>query len=249
MPNYLTYFLIAWMAFFAILIPIQIHVSAPYGRHVSNKWGKMIPNYLGWIIMEGWALPIFIGVYLWQYNSNSYSLFFAALYVLHYIYRALIYPFRIRTKGKKIPLTISFSAMFFNTINAGINAWVLARYVYYPQGYCNQWPFIVGILLFVLGVYINISSDNILIHLRKPGEIGYKIPFGGAFKYVSCANMFGEIIEWTGYAIMCWHLAAVSFLFNTAANLIPRAIHHHRWYLQTFPEYPQDRKAIIPFVL
>lgn len=237
------------MIFFAILIPVQMYITAPYGRHISNKWGKTIPNYLGWIIMEGWAIPVFIIVYALNYKSGIYNILFAALYILHYIHRAFIYPFRIRTSGKKIPLTISFSAMFFNTVNAGLNAWILSKYVDYPVDYWSHWQFIVGGILFVVGAYINISSDNILIKLRKPGETDYKIPYGGAFKYVSCANMFGEIVEWLGYAILCWHLAALSFLFNTAANLIPRAIHHHKWYKEKFPDYPRNRKAIIPFVL
>ena len=34
--------------------------------------------------------------------------------------------------------------------------------------------------LFLIGAYINIQSDNILLmNLRKPGETGYKIPQGG----------------------------------------------------------------------
>jgi hypothetical protein len=33
------------------------------------------------------------------------------------------------------------------------------------------------------------------------------------------------------------------------ANLLPRAIAHHRWYANNFPDYPKERKAIIPFIL
>jgi hypothetical protein len=33
------------------------------------------------------------------------------------------------------------------------------------------------------------------------------------------------------------------------ANLLPRALAHHRWYKQRFPEYPSERKAIFPFLL
>ena len=35
----------------------------------------------------------------------------------------------------------------------------------------------------------------------------------------------------------------------SAANLVPRALATHRWYRERFPDYPQDRKALIPFVL
>jgi hypothetical protein len=48
---------------------------------------------------------------------------------------------------------------------------------------------------------------------------------------------------------MCWNLPAVSFLAWTVANLIPRALSHHKWYKKQFADYPAGRKAIIPFVL
>jgi hypothetical protein len=33
------------------------------------------------------------------------------------------------------------------------------------------------------------------------------------------------------------------------ANLAPRALKTHRWYKDTFPDYPEQRKALIPFVV
>ena len=53
----------------------------------------------------------------------------------------------------------------------------------------------------VSGFCINYHSDHVLRTLRKPGETGYKIPMGGVFRFVSGANFFGEIVEWSGYAI------------------------------------------------
>lgn len=64
--------------------------------------------------------------------------------------------------------------------------------------------YIVGISIMLLGAYINVTSDSILIHLRKPGETGYRIPYGRLFKYVTCPHYFGEIIEWVGFAILSW---------------------------------------------
>ncbi|KAA3621560.1 MAG: DUF1295 domain-containing protein, partial [Bacteroidetes bacterium] len=116
----------------------------------------------------------------------------------------------------------------------------------YPVSWFWDVRFIVGILVFVAGAYINFSSDNILLALRKPGEKDYKIPYGGLFKYVSCPNLFGEILEWFGFAIMCWNLPALAFAVWTATNLIPRALSHHRWYLANFDNYPVSRKAVIP---
>jgi len=45
---------------------------------------------------------------------------------------------------------------------------------------------------------------------------------------------------------MTWSLPGLSFAVWTAANLIPRALHHHSWYKKEFKDYPQKRKAIFP---
>ena len=34
----------------------------------------------------------------------------------------------------------------------------------------------------------------------------------------------------------------------SAANLVPRAASVHRWYHERFPDYPADRKALVPFL-
>ena len=128
------------------------------------------------------------------------------------------------------------------------------RYIFkFAPTYSIDWfcdpRFILGVLIFFIGFYINLHSDRILRNLRAPGESGYKIPYGGFFKFVSCPNYMGEIIEWAGFAIATWSLPGLSFALWTIANLAPRAISHHKWYKKTFSDYPTDRKAILPFIL
>ena len=91
-------------------------------------------------------------------------------------------------------------------------------------------------------------SDNILLSLRKQGRTGYAIPDCGAFRYVSCPNYLGEILEWTGWAIATWSLGGLAFCVFTIANLVPRAFSNHRWYRDQFPDYPPGRRALIPGV-
>ena len=220
-------------------------VTAPYGRHVKKGWGPEVSNKLGWIIMEA---PSFL-IILYFYLSSEQSLYaglLSILWLIHYLNRTFIYPFRIRTKGKKMPLIIVGSAIFFNCINAGLNGYFLANFESYSQDSFYQWNFIFGLLLFISGFIINQKSDHILIRLRKPGETNYKIPTGFLFKYISCPNLFGELVQWTGFVIMAWNLPALSFLVWTAANLIPRALGHHKWYKNHFPSYPKNRKIMIP---
>uniref|UniRef100_A0A0N4ZAV7 S5A_REDUCTASE domain-containing protein n=1 Tax=Parastrongyloides trichosuri TaxID=131310 RepID=A0A0N4ZAV7_PARTI len=107
---------------------------------------------------------------------------------------------------------------------------------------------LVGVLLFASGMFINIEADHILRNLRKHGTTEYKIPIGGAFKYITCANYFGEIVEWIGFFIVTKSLPSLAFVFFTIANIGPRAFQHHQWYIEKFEDYPKSRKALIPFI-
>lgn len=223
-------------------------VTAPYGRHVKKGWGPQVSNKLGWIIMEAPSFFIILYFYL-RFDQSAYASLLSFLWLIHYLNRTFIYPFRIRTKGKKMPLIIVGSAIFFNCINAGLNGYFLAYFESYAVNAFYQWNFVLGLILFLAGFVINQKSDHILIHLRKPNETGYKIPKGFLFKYISCPNLFGELIQWTGFALMAWNLPAVTFLVWTFANLVPRALKHHQWYQNQFEDYPKNRKALIPNIL
>jgi 3-oxo-5-alpha-steroid 4-dehydrogenase 1 len=40
------------------------------------------------------------------------------------------------------------------------------------------------------------------------------------------------------------------FIFAvSAAHLVPRALATHRWYRERFPDYPRERRALIPYLL
>lgn len=240
---------IGWIVIAVFAFMLLLKVSAPYGRHIAKGWGKMISNRLGWIIMELPAL-ITCPVIFYLGNGEKYflSYIFIGLWVVHYFNRVFIFPLRIRTKGKKMPLLIVFSAIFFNFVNGFICGYYLG-FLSIDYSLWHSTPqFWLGIVLFITGMVINWQSDTILIHLRKPNETGYKIPKGRMFNYISCPNHFGEIIEWLGFAIMTWSLPTFSFAIWTFANLAPRAYKHHQWYQSTFEDYPKERKALLPFI-
>lgn len=220
-------------------------VSAPYGRHIRKGWGPEISNKLGWIIMELPSFLIILYFFLIS-NQSKYASMLSILWLIHYFNRTFIYPFRIRTKGKKMPLTIVISAISFNLVNASLNGYFLANLEQYDMTSFNDWNFYLGIFIFSISFIANQISDNILIHLRKPGETGYKIPKGFLFNYVSCPNHLSELLQWTGFAFMAWNYPAFCFLIWTAANLLPRASSHHKWYKEFFEDYPKKRKALIP---
>jgi len=240
-----------WIGIALIMIPILLSITAPYGRHSRRDWGPMIPNRLGWIIMELPSIIMFITFFLVGPNQMSIPLLiFFLLYVIHYTNRSIIFPLRTHTSRKLMPLLIVVLAIFFNLINGFLNGYYFG---FITQGYSIEWlydiRFILGFLMFMSGMIINLKYDNMLLALRKSSKNGYSIPTGGLFKYVSCPNFLGEILEWTGFAIMTWSPAALAFLIWTMVNLIPRAIDHHKWYRGRFEEYPAERKALIPYLL
>ena len=109
--------------------------------------------------------------------------------------------------------------------------------------------FILGFIILIIGVIINTSADKVLIKIKNQ-NIGYQIPTGGLYKYITCPNYFGEIIQWTGFAIITWSFPAFLFVLWTMANLIPRAKAYNNWYQLRFKgEYPNNKKAIIPYII
>lgn len=240
-----------WILFGFLIFIVLLFVPAPYGRHTRKGWGFMISNRLGWVLMEIPSLIIFATLFLvGPGRPQPVTWIFFFIWVAHYTNRSLIYPFRTRTKGKQMPLMIAIFAIFFNLANASFNG---AYFSWFSREYSIDWlydiRFILGSLLFVTGVVINLRSDNYLLHLRKRSTNGYQIPLGGMFRYISCPNFFGEILEWTGFAIMTWSPAAVAFALWTFFNLAPRAMEHHKWYKKEFADYPEKRKALVPFLL
>ena len=237
-----------WIFIGILLFPILIKKKVPYGRHTSQKWGITISNKIGWILMELPALLV-CPIYYFYYNSDLYTIntIFILLWILHYFNRTILYPQKIRTKGKRMPLIIAASALFFNIINGLINGYYLSKTNYLE---INYYILLLGLIIFFTGLTINIISDNKLISLRLSNkENKYIIPNGGLFNYISCPNFFGELVEWLGFAIITLNLGSLSFFIWTFINLVPRAISHHKWYKDNFKDYPKNRKAIIPKLL
>ena len=236
-----------WIAVAVITFLILLKIRQPYGRHATDGWGMMVDNNWGWFWMELPALLVMpILALSGPAEPGLAQYLIITLWLIHYTNRTLISPLRLKTKGKKIPLAIVGSAVFFN----GVNGFVNGYYIGYLDGSGAplQWAHYLGVGLFLLGMVINQRADNHLLALRKEST-GYKIPRAGLFRRISCPNYLGEIIEWIGFAIAAGSLPAASFAIWTAANLIPRALNHHAWYQEKFEDYPKDRKAVIPFVV
>ena len=242
------------MSIIAVIVFIALYfVTAGYGVFYNKKWGPSIPNKVGWILMES---PVFIAMILLcvlsERSTNVVCLIFLILFEIHYFQRSFIFPFLIRGKSV-MPLSVILMGMVFNTLNALMQGgWIF--YVSPENMYEISWlttpQFIIGTLIFFVGMIINIHSDNIIRHLRKPGDTKHYLPKKGMFKYVTSANYFGEFVEWCGFAILTWSLAGAVFALWTFANLAPRAAKIYDNYKKEFGNELDTKKVkrIIPFI-
>lgn len=245
-----SYAIIAHFTLGALTFASLWFVTAPYGRYVRSGWGPAIGQRLAWVLMELPAVALWAGIYFMgahRFDAAPLGLLF--LWQLHYVSRTFVFPFRIRAEGKTTPVSIVAMAIAFNTLNAYVNARWVSELGSYPASWLVDPRFIVGAGCFLVGFAINQHADAILMKLRRPGETGYKIPHGGLYRFISCPNYFGEMLEWAGFAIASWSLPGLAFALYTVANLAPRAVAHHRWYREKFPDYPRGRKALLPFVI
>lgn len=242
------------MALTAVVVFISLHfVSAGYGMMYTRQWGPSVGNRLGWVMMEA---PVFVAMaVLWWLSPRRFEitpLVIFCLFQAHYFQRSFIFPLLIKGKNR-MPLSIILMGVLFNVINALMQGgWIFylsPEGMYSPEWLCTP-QFIVGTIIFIAGMAINIHSDHIIRHLRRPGDTRHYIPRGGMFRYVSSANYFGEFVEWTGFAILTWSWAGAVFALWTFANLAPRARRINRRYAEEFGEEftRLNLRAIIPFI-
>lgn len=236
-----------------IVFACLFFVDAGYGKFYDRKWGPAINNRAGWILMEA---PVFIAMLLlWALSDRKddiVRLCFLIIFEAHYFQRSFIFPLLIRGNSR-MPLSIILMGVLFNTLNALMQGgWIF--YVSAPERYTTAWltdpRFIIGVILFVAGMFINIQSDGIIRNLRKPGDTRHYLPKGGMFRYVTSANYFGEFVEWCAFALLTWSWAGAVFALWTFANLGPRAARIHEHYKDEFgDELDTTRvKRIIPFI-
>ncbi len=240
---------LSWLGLALAVFVLLLFISAPYGRHGRAGWGPTVGNRSGWLIMEVPAVATMALCLLLATRAISgLALVFLAIWEFHYLYRAFVFPF-LTTSKKRMPALVALMGAVTNIGIGWLNGWWLFQ-IGPDRGmdWLTDPRFIIGLLVFLAGFTIHVQSDRILRNLRKPGQTGYSIPRGGLYRWVSCPNYFGEIVQWCGWAVLTWSLPGLVFALWTVANLMPRAGTNHEWYQTTFEEYPGNRKALIPLI-
>ena len=249
--EYCTWFLIVMAVIAGIVFVALYFVEAGYGMLFDKKWGFPISNKVAWVCMEA---PVFIVMFaLWYGSERRFELvplLLFLLFELHYFQRSFIFPLLMKGKSK-MPVGIMWMGIVFNILNGYMQGeWIfyLAPQDLYTEAWLRSPQFVVGTLLFFVGMGINWHSDYIIRHLRKPGDTNHYLPKGGMFDYVTSANYFGEIVEWCGFAVLTWSASGAVFAWWTIANLVPRANAIYHKYKAMFGDELGNRKRVFPFI-
>ena len=201
------------------------------------------------MIMELPSPVIMTLFYILSDKKGLPQVIFILLWLAHYIHRTFIYPFRQSGHDKPYPVAVVSMAIVFNCFNGFVNGYGAFSYYNYSPSWIVSWQFITGIILFITGFIINKTADEKLRVMRHNSPEEYVIPEGWLFNFISSPHYFGEILEWSGWAVLTWSMPGLVFAVFTFANLFPRAWASHIWYRENFSEYPKNRKAVIPFLI
>ncbi|KAK4326421.1 hypothetical protein Pmani_003074 [Petrolisthes manimaculis] len=226
--------------------------EAPYGRYSNYSYGFGVPVKLAWCLQEApsFYIPLIFVVYGQKtaYGGvvNQMCL---GMFMMHYFQRSFIFPLLMKS-SKPTPFLPFFCAFLTCLYNGVLHGLYFVNFYHYKDDVWLYKPyFYIGFCLYLYGMKINIGADTALRYLRKEGETGYKIPTGNWFELLSCPNYFGEILEMWGYALASLAPPALAHAVFTTLFLTHRAVHHHRWYIKKFEDYPKSRKAVFPYLL
>ncbi|KAK4242192.1 steroid 5-alpha-reductase DET2 [Achaetomium macrosporum] len=265
--------IISLWKWFAVFASLQWLIPW-YGMGKTSVTSRLnLPGRLGWLAMEcpGFLTLLYTLRTLPSQTLSAHTLeaeglpwqnkVLAALFVLHYTYRAILFPF-LQPSMSPLHLFIFLLGISFQVVNGlAIGSWLAA----YGPTTQAEWSrqsgtlqFAVGIALFYVGLAANYYHDDELREIRRRAqrrnrngkvEKHYEIPQAGLFKAMLYPHYFVEWVEWFGFWMAAgWAcVPARIFLFNEIAAMLPRAVKGRQWYVEKFGEEKvKGRWAVIP---
>lgn len=253
-----------------LICPLTFLIDAPFGRFtpqnqdsiwlvdgnsISIAYASMLTLGIGiksWIAMELVAPVTFSYAFLHSPLSptnfgqapllslSNPPTFLAALFLLHYVNRAIVSPLRTPSRSKS-HLGVPLSAVSFNVTNGAL----MGAYLSSPSaakflaGAFSRPLFLVGVGLWALGLAGNILHDEILLNIRRNAKSKgkaraqeddnngknkrehYAIPYGYLYSYISYPNYFCEWMEWLGFALAASPLPLLSSVPAFLSTITP----------------------------
>jgi protein-S-isoprenylcysteine O-methyltransferase Ste14 len=203
---------------------------------------KRIPTRAGMTLNYGLPLvALLVGALPYLFSPNAFQGIVLACLSVHFVKRLLESWFLHKYSGPMNPLTAASIAGFYS----------LTTFI---PAYINRQPVsgvdllvYAGVGVFLAGETLNFVHHKILANLRTGTE--YVIPRGGLFEVVACPHYLFEIVSWFGMCLIVGHVSMVVLFSLMLAYLIVRSLLTLAWYRERFPEFPAERRAILPFIL
>jgi 3-oxo-5-alpha-steroid 4-dehydrogenase 1 len=191
-------------------------------------------------------------------RAETVPMVFLCVWLVHYGNRGWYFPWSIRSpRGSRASFSLMVIAVGWvvTSLHGYLHAAFFSTHgAHYTVDWLTDPRFLIGLPIYAISLALNIHSDAIVRGLRTRNEVAmgekvYRIPRGGLFRWVTNPAYLSELTAWAGLALCTWSLAGVFIFAVSAANLVPRAFATHRWYRERFPDYPPERKALIPYLL
>lgn len=218
--------------------------NLPYSKFASTKG---ISPKIGMFII--YFIPIL--AYLSQVNFSKelsfYHLFIFIFFVIHFGKRCLEVLFLHRFSAKIGIIGIIFITFAYTNIALIFGSFANSKFGFDFSKNISNIQILIGFVLFGIGQIGNFYHHLILNKLRKESS-GYFIPEKGLFRFLVCPHYFFELISWFGLAIGSGFIDAFFILFIMTCYLMGRSEITKEWYLNKFPNFPNTRKRIFPFL-
>lgn len=170
--------------------------------------------------------------------------------LLHYVKRELETAFVHRFSSETMPFTNVFkNSLHYYGLFGFATMYFYLRPAYEPPSWASDAIFYTATGLFVLFEFLNLMTHIVLKNLRRPGTIERNIPHGWGFGLVSSANYLWESSAWIVFCVQAQLIGGYIFLLASLVQMTIWALKKHRRYKKEFPNYPENRKAIFPFIL
>lgn len=229
---------------------------------------KDLGPQIGWstVFLCEYAGPIFCYLLFYFrpaiiYGQKASSVPYASVvhlaaisWTLHYLKRILETLFVHRFSHATMPL--------MNLFKNCIYYWGFASFVsyfnnhpLYTAPYFGELQVYVGLVGLIICELGNFSIHIALRNLRPAGSTERRIPkptnnpFTLMFNLVSCPNYTYEIGSWIFFTIMTQSVPSAMFTVIGGMQMIAWAKGKQRNYKKEFPNYPRNRKSIIPFFI
>jgi very-long-chain enoyl-CoA reductase len=213
--------------------------------------GNLSTYILGSIAYSGPIIVFLLFILFNKNNLNLIQILATGLTTIHYLKR--IY---------EVNYVHEFAMGSVSLVNTGVLGVVFYYWVLF--GVCTSYfifrndmsnaLFSTPVLMILAVLMLAFEYGNYDAHYRlkllKDANKGKRgIPRGGLFEYVSCPHYFFELCSWFCFSLIVNTVTGYLFVLYSLIAMGAWARDKQKYYREYFKEqYPENRKAMIPFV-